>query len=63
MRILLAQNLIHLPSHGGANKSNRLLMERLAALGHEVHVVAPLSGALATGPSPLSGSGRPSALD
>ncbi|MFI6993153.1 glycosyltransferase family 4 protein [Nonomuraea wenchangensis] len=63
MRILLAQNLIHLPSHGGANKSNRLLMERLAALGHEVHVVAPLSGALATDPSPLSGGGRPSALD
>ncbi|QYC42890.1 D-inositol-3-phosphate glycosyltransferase [Nonomuraea coxensis DSM 45129] len=55
MRILLAQNLIHLPSHGGANKSNRLLMERLAARGHEVHVVAPLSGALATGPSSAAG--------
>ncbi|MCK2216498.1 glycosyltransferase family 4 protein [Actinomadura sp. ATCC 31491] len=51
MRILLAQNLIHLPSHGGANKSNRLLMEHLAARGHEVHVVAPLSGALGTGAS------------
>ncbi|MEW9551699.1 glycosyltransferase family 4 protein [Nonomuraea sp. NPDC050783] len=51
MRILLAQNLIHLPSHGGANKSNRLLMEHLAARGHEVHVVAPLSGALSTGTS------------
>ncbi|MGA4987033.1 glycosyltransferase family 4 protein [Nonomuraea bangladeshensis] len=57
MRILLAQNLIHLPSHGGANKSNRLLMERLAARGHEVHVVSPLSGALATGPSPVPGTG------
>ncbi|MEU6730502.1 glycosyltransferase family 4 protein [Nonomuraea wenchangensis] len=57
MRILLAQNLIHLPSHGGANKSNRLLMERLAARGHEVHVVAPLSGALATGPSPVPRAG------
>ncbi|RKE21820.1 glycosyltransferase family 4 protein [Streptomyces sp. TLI_171] len=48
MRILLAQNLIHLPSHGGANRSNRLLMERLAARGHDCTVVGPLSGALAT---------------
>ncbi|SEH00747.1 Glycosyltransferase involved in cell wall bisynthesis [Nonomuraea solani] len=48
MRILLAQNMIHLPSHGGANKSNRILMEHLAARGHEVHVVAPLSGAMRT---------------
>ncbi|MEV0390934.1 glycosyltransferase family 4 protein [Nonomuraea sp. NPDC050643] len=48
MRILLAQNMIHLPSHGGANKSNRILMEHLAAGGHEVHIVAPLSGALRT---------------
>ncbi|MEV6986913.1 glycosyltransferase family 4 protein [Sphaerisporangium sp. NPDC051017] len=46
MRILLAQNMFHLPSHGGANKSNRILMEQLAARGHECHVVAPLSGAL-----------------
>ncbi|WP_147268604.1 glycosyltransferase family 4 protein [Sphaerisporangium album] len=46
MRILLAQNMFHLPSHGGANKSNRILMEQLAARGHDCHVVAPLSGAL-----------------
>ncbi|MFB4280082.1 glycosyltransferase [Nonomuraea sp. MTCD27] len=55
MRILLAQNMIHLPSHGGANKSNRLLMERLAARGHEVHVVAPFSGAMRT-TSPEAGT-------
>ncbi|WP_214102985.1 glycosyltransferase family 4 protein [Acrocarpospora catenulata] len=46
MRVLLAQNMFHLPSHGGANKSNRVLLEQLAARGHECHVVAPLSGAL-----------------
>ncbi|MEU8271623.1 glycosyltransferase family 4 protein [Sphaerisporangium sp. NPDC049002] len=46
MRILLAQNMFHLPTHGGANKSNRILMEQLAARGHECHVVAPMSGAL-----------------
>lgn len=48
MKILLAQNLIHLPSHGGANRSNRLMLEQLAAAGHECHAVTPLSGALAT---------------
>ncbi|MFJ6214976.1 glycosyltransferase family 4 protein [Streptomyces sp. NPDC092296] len=48
MKILLAQNLIHLPSHGGANRSNRLLLEQLAADGHSCHVVGPLTGALAT---------------
>ncbi|MFI9771937.1 glycosyltransferase [Streptomyces sp. NPDC052415] len=49
MKILLAQNLIHLPSHGGANRSNRLLMEELARRGHTCFVVGPLTGALATG--------------
>ncbi|MCU7725987.1 glycosyltransferase family 4 protein [Actinoplanes sp. KI2] len=33
-----------LPSRGGANKSNRLVVEHLASKGHEVHVVAPLKG-------------------
>ncbi|GAA3804772.1 hypothetical protein GCM10022226_25820 [Sphaerisporangium flaviroseum] len=46
MRILLAQNMFHLPAHGGANKSNRIMMEQLAAQGHACHVIAPLSGAL-----------------
>lgn len=40
MRILLAHNSLYFPSHGGGDKSNRLLMEALAARGHEVRVVA-----------------------
>jgi hypothetical protein len=32
VRVLLLQNLIYVPSHGGANKCNRLLLEALAAL-------------------------------
>jgi thioesterase domain-containing protein/glycosyltransferase involved in cell wall biosynthesis len=40
MRFLLLQNLIYLPSHGGANKCNRLLLEALAARGHECRAVA-----------------------
>ncbi len=44
MRVVLAQNMYHLPSRGGANRSNRLMLERLAARGHECHVVAPLNG-------------------
>src|SRR5882672_8167663 len=40
MRILLAHNSLYYPSHGGGDKSNRLLMEALSARGHEVRVVA-----------------------
>jgi surfactin synthase thioesterase subunit/glycosyltransferase involved in cell wall biosynthesis len=40
MRILLAQNSLYYPSHGGGDKSNRLLMEALAARGHQCRVVA-----------------------
>jgi surfactin synthase thioesterase subunit/glycosyltransferase involved in cell wall biosynthesis len=40
MRILLAHNSLYFPSHGGGDKSNRLLMEALAARGHQVAVVA-----------------------
>ena len=43
MRILLAQNSLYYPAHGGGDKSNRLLMEALAARGHECRVVARLS--------------------
>jgi glycosyltransferase involved in cell wall biosynthesis len=57
VKILLAQNLIHLPSHGGANRSNRLLMEELARRGHTCVVVGPLSGALSTAPDPAGPSG------
>jgi glycosyltransferase involved in cell wall biosynthesis len=49
VKILLAQNLIHLPSHGGANRSNRIMLEQLAARGHTCHAVTPLTGALSTG--------------
>src|SRR5690349_18662815 len=40
MRILLAQNSLYYPSHGGGDKSNRLLMEALAERGHQCRVLA-----------------------
>jgi surfactin synthase thioesterase subunit/glycosyltransferase involved in cell wall biosynthesis len=40
VRILLAHNSLYYPSHGGGDKSNRLLMEALAGRGHTVRVVA-----------------------
>ncbi|HUK16279.1 MAG TPA: thioesterase domain-containing protein [Bryobacteraceae bacterium] len=40
MRILLAQNSLYYPAHGGGDKSNRLLLEALAARGHECRAVA-----------------------
>ena len=43
MRILLAQNSQYYPAHGGGDKSNRLLIEALAARGHECRVVARIS--------------------
>lgn len=46
MKIVLAQNMFYLPSHGGANRSNRMMLEQLAARGHECHAVVPLSGRL-----------------
>ena len=39
MRILLAHNSLYYPSHGGGDKSNRLLMQALAAEGHQVRAV------------------------
>ncbi len=42
MKILLAHNSLYFPSHGGGDKSNRLLMEALAARGHVVEVFARL---------------------
>jgi surfactin synthase thioesterase subunit/glycosyltransferase involved in cell wall biosynthesis len=39
VRILLAHNSTYFPSTGGGDKSNRLLMEALAARGHAVRVV------------------------
>src|SRR5947208_3462187 len=43
MRILLAQNSLYYPAHGGGDKSNRLLVEALAAREHECRVVARIS--------------------
>lgn len=43
MRILLAQNSLYYPAHGGGDKSNRLLVEALAARGHECRAVARIS--------------------
>jgi surfactin synthase thioesterase subunit/glycosyltransferase involved in cell wall biosynthesis len=43
MRILLAHNSLYHPSFGGGDKSNRLLMEALAARGHDVRVVARIA--------------------
>jgi glycosyltransferase involved in cell wall biosynthesis len=40
MRVLLAHNSLYYPSYGGGDKSNRLLMEALAARGHRVRVAA-----------------------
>ena len=43
MRILLAQNSLYYPAHGGGDKSNRLLMEALASRGHECMAVARIT--------------------
>jgi len=43
MRILLAQNSLYYPAHGGGDKSNRLLIEALAARGHACRAVARIS--------------------
>lgn len=42
MRVLLAQNMPYLPGHGGATKSNRILLEELAAAGHRCVAVTPM---------------------
>lgn len=69
MRILLAQNALYYPSYGGGDRSNRLLMEALAARGHQCRVVSRISrfGAAeheqylrdlaARGVSPVAGEG------
>jgi surfactin synthase thioesterase subunit/glycosyltransferase involved in cell wall biosynthesis len=43
MRILLAQNSLYYPAHGGGDRSNRLLLEALAARGHACRAVARLA--------------------
>ncbi len=49
MRLLLVQNLVYVPSHGGANKANRLLLEGLAARGHDCRAVALATAAQGAG--------------
>ncbi len=44
MRILLLQSSAYVPSLGGANKANRLLLEQLAARGHECRVIGTAGG-------------------
>ena len=41
MKILLLQDKVYLPSFGGGNKANRLLLEALAQNGHECAAVSP----------------------
>lgn len=48
MRILLAQNLMYVPTHGGANKANRIICELLADRGHDCLVMASAGGAQTT---------------
>jgi surfactin synthase thioesterase subunit/glycosyltransferase involved in cell wall biosynthesis len=43
MRILLAQNALYYPAYGGGDRSNRLLLEALAARGHACRVVARIA--------------------
>jgi glycosyltransferase involved in cell wall biosynthesis len=44
MKISLTMNLPYFPGHGGANNSNRLMLQSLAARGHAVSVVVPAFG-------------------
>jgi amino acid adenylation domain-containing protein len=53
MRLLMTMNVPYTRSHGGANRSNRGLIEGLARRGHDAWVVAP---ALAQ-PSPITYQG------
>ncbi|MGC4880033.1 glycosyltransferase family 4 protein [Micromonospora sp. DT43] len=45
MRILLVQNMPDVPAYGGANRSNRIMLEQLAARGHDCAVVATVPAA------------------
>jgi glycosyltransferase involved in cell wall biosynthesis len=44
MKFLLGQNMVYQPTHGGASKSNRMLLEALAARGHSCLAVTPMGG-------------------
>lgn len=44
MRLLLLQDALYLPSFGGGNRANRLLLESLARRGHECLAIARAHG-------------------
>lgn len=44
MDVLLLQNLLYLPTFGGANKANRLVLQQLVARGYTCRAVAPMAG-------------------
>jgi glycosyltransferase involved in cell wall biosynthesis len=44
MKILLTQHSVYLPTWGGANKENKVMLEGLAERGHACTVVAPAYG-------------------
>lgn len=46
MRILLVQTINYYPGLGGANKSNRMLLEALARKGHTCRLLAPATDGL-----------------
>lgn len=41
MKVLLAQQSVYVPTFGGANKANRLLLESLVDRGHHCEVICP----------------------
>ena len=43
-RIVLLQDAVYLPSYGGGNKANRLLLTELAARGCDCHAVSRIAG-------------------
>ena len=44
MKFLLGQNLVYVPTYGGANKSNRMLLELLSDRGNTCLAVTPACG-------------------
>ena len=49
MKIVLVQNAQYVPTLGGANKANKIILECLAERGHECHAVATATGVMAPG--------------
>lgn len=62
MKILLLQPAPYLPSFGGGNKANRLLLEALAARGHSCAAICPAFNARST-PENFSSQMRARGID